>query len=140
MHPLAGKKKNKEEQTGKNKKTAHTTEVSKTPEDVQRPAEVKRTRVEQLKSSAPYGVLLSIILAIAFYIRAVLPYDSVFLADGTIRFGGNDPWYHMRLVHALLNNYPHAMFYDAHAIPPYGWRRTRAGERWPAGSWTNEDG
>ncbi|HIE31275.1 MAG TPA: oligosaccharyl transferase, archaeosortase A system-associated [Methanosarcinales archaeon] len=82
--------------------------------------DVKQTRIEQLKSSAPYGILLLIIFGLALYIRAVIPYDSVFLADGTIRFGGNDPWYHMRLVHALLHNYPHAMFYDAHAIPPYG--------------------
>ncbi|MEA3415798.1 MAG: oligosaccharyl transferase, archaeosortase A system-associated, partial [Thermodesulfobacteriota bacterium] len=117
---MAGKKKNKEEKVGKSKKAAHTKETSKTPEDIQRPTEIKRTRIEQLKSSAPYGIILLAIFAIALYIRAVLPYDSVFLIDGTVRFGGNDPWYHMRLVHSLLHNYPHALFYDAHAIPPYG--------------------
>jgi len=118
--PLAGKKTNKDEQTRKDKKAAHTKEIQKTSEDVQRTTKVKQTEIEQLKSSAPYGIILLAIFAIALYIRAVLPYDSVFLVDGTIRFGGNDPWYHMRLVHALLHNYPHALFYDAHAIPPYG--------------------
>ena len=97
-----------------------TKEALEISESIQRPTEAKVTRIEQLKSSTPYGIALGIIFAIALYIRAVLPYKSVFLADGTIRFGGNDPWYHMHLVHALLHNYPHALFYDAHTIPPYG--------------------
>ncbi|RJS71488.1 oligosaccharyl transferase, archaeosortase A system-associated, partial [ANME-2 cluster archaeon] len=117
---MAGKKKNKEEQTRKSKKRVGTKEALEISESIQRPTEAKVTRIEQLKSSAPYGIALGIIFAIALYIRAVLPYKSVFLADGTVRFGGNDPWYHMHLVHALLHNYPHALFYDAHTIPPYG--------------------
>jgi len=76
--------------------------------------------IERLKSSAPYGALLTIIFAIALYIRAVLPYKSVFLADGTIRFGGNDPWYHMRIVDYILHNYPHTLTYDAFTEFPYG--------------------
>ncbi|RZN37745.1 MAG: oligosaccharyl transferase, archaeosortase A system-associated [Methanosarcinales archaeon] len=76
--------------------------------------------MEQLKAGAPFGALLTIIFAIALYIRAALPYDSVFLADGTIRFGGNDPWYHMRIVEYILHNYPHTLTYDAFTQFPYG--------------------
>jgi dolichyl-diphosphooligosaccharide--protein glycosyltransferase len=84
------------------------------------PAETQRPVIERLKSSAPYGALLTIIFAIALYIRAVLPYKSVFLADGTVRFGGNDPWYHMRIVDYILHNYPHTLTYDAFTEFPYG--------------------
>ncbi|RZB29528.1 MAG: dolichyl-diphosphooligosaccharide---protein glycosyltransferase [Candidatus Argoarchaeum ethanivorans] len=87
---------------------------------IEQQTEIKQTLINRLKSGAFYGVLLAIIFAIALYIRTVLPYDSVFLVDGTIRFGGNDPWYHMRLVDYLLHNYPHTLTYDAFTEFPYG--------------------
>ena len=90
------------------------------PRHASQPDETRQPLIERLKSAAPYGVLLTIIFAIALYIRAVLPYKSVFLADGTIRFGGNDPWYHMRIVEYILHNYPHALTYDAFTHFPYG--------------------
>ncbi len=90
------------------------------PQQTHQPAETEQSLIERLKSGAPFGALLTIIFAIALYIRAALPYDSVFLADGTIRFGGNDPWYHMRIVEYILHNYPHTLTYDAFTQFPYG--------------------
>ena len=89
-------------------------------QQTRQPVETQRPLIERLKSGAPFGALLAIIFAIALYIRAVLPYKSVFLADGTVRFGGNDPWYHMRIVEYILHNYPHSLTYDAFTEFPYG--------------------
>ena len=122
---MAGKKnrENKSVKSGKGKKSSEK-KLSKpehpVSQHIEQPTEIKQTLIERLKSGAPFGVLLTIIFAIALYIRAVLPYDSVFLADRTIRFGGNDPWYHMRIVDYLLHNYPHTLFYDAFTEFPYG--------------------
>jgi dolichyl-diphosphooligosaccharide--protein glycosyltransferase len=58
-------------------------------------------------------------MIIAFYIR-VRPSESVFLINGFIRFGGNDPWYHLRNVQSILNNYPNMLWFDAHTYYPYG--------------------
>jgi len=66
-----------------------------------------------------YNVLLIAIVALAFYIRAVLPYDSVFIGD-TVRFSGNDPWYHMRLVENTIRNFPHRIFFDPYTHFPVG--------------------
>ena len=111
----AKRRKRKEKGEKKFSKTEHPTA-----QQLKEPTKIKQTPFERLKSSALYGALLTIIFAIALYIRAVLPYKSVFLADGTIRFGGNDPWYYMRLVDYLLHNYPHTLFYDAYTNFPYG--------------------
>ncbi len=122
---MAGKKnkENKSVERGKGKKSSE--KKSSKPEhpisqQIEQPTEIKQTLAERLKSGAPYGALLSIIFAIALYIRVVLPYDSVFLADGTVRFGGNDPWYHLRIVEYILHNYPHTLIYDAFTEFPYG--------------------
>lgn len=66
-----------------------------------------------------YFSALIAIFAFSLYIRAVLPYNSVFVGD-IIRFGGNDPWYHMRLVKTLLHNWPHNLFFDAYTYYPHG--------------------
>ena len=122
---MAGKK-NKEDKSVKRGKGIKSSEKkSLKPEhpisqQIGQPTEIKQTLAERLKSCAPVGALLAIIFTIALYIRAVLPYDSVFLADGTIRFGGNDPWYHIRIVEYLLHNYPHTLVYDAFTNFPYG--------------------
>ncbi|MEA1893715.1 MAG: STT3 domain-containing protein, partial [Euryarchaeota archaeon] len=122
---MAGKKnkENKFVERGKGKKSSE--KKSSKPEhsisqQIRQPTEIKQTPTERLKSGAPYGVLLSLIFAIALYIRTVLPHDRVFLADGTVRFGGNDPWYHLRIVEYILHNYPHSLTYDAFTEFPYG--------------------
>jgi dolichyl-diphosphooligosaccharide--protein glycosyltransferase len=122
---LAGKKNKENKSVARGKGNKSSEKKSSKPEhpisqQIGQPTEIKQTLTERLKSGAPYGALLSIIFAIALYIRAVLPHDSVFLADGTIRFGGNDPWYHMRIVEYILHNYPHSLTYDAFTEFPYG--------------------
>ncbi|MFQ6062695.1 MAG: oligosaccharyl transferase, archaeosortase A system-associated, partial [Methanosarcinales archaeon] len=71
------------------------------------------------KESLIYGIPLIAIFAFSLYIRVVLPQSSVFVGD-IVRFGGNNPWYHMRLVDTILHNYPHWLFYDAYTHYPYG--------------------
>ncbi|MEA1945176.1 MAG: oligosaccharyl transferase, archaeosortase A system-associated, partial [Euryarchaeota archaeon] len=125
VHRLAGKKNKQNESVkrGKGKKNSKK-EFSESehplPQQIEQTPKIEQPLIERLKSGAPFGALLTIIFAIALYIRAVLPYKSVFLADGTVRFGGNDPWYHMRIVDYILHNYPHTLTYDAFTQFPYG--------------------
>jgi len=37
-----------------------------------------------------------------------------------IRFGGNDPWFYMRLVDNLAHNFPHRILFDPYGIYPGG--------------------
>jgi dolichyl-diphosphooligosaccharide--protein glycosyltransferase len=122
---LAGKKNEQNESAKRGKRRKISKKEITVPEhsltqQTRQPAGTEQTLIKRLKSGAPFGALLTIIFAIALYIRAVLPYKSVFLADGTIRFGGNDPWYHMRIVDYILHNYPHTLTYDAFTEFPYG--------------------
>src|SRR5665648_356970 len=63
------------------------------------------------------GVIASI--AIAFYIR-IQTKASVISPDGFVRFGGNDPWYHMRIVDTILHNFPHTLWFEAYTLYPTG--------------------
>jgi dolichyl-diphosphooligosaccharide--protein glycosyltransferase len=64
------------------------------------------------------GVLV-IALAVAFYFRVVLPYDTVF-AGQWIKLTGIDAYYYMRLVDNLVRNFPHLISYDPYFIYPGG--------------------
>jgi dolichyl-diphosphooligosaccharide--protein glycosyltransferase len=55
----------------------------------------------------------------ALWIR-IRPSDSVFLSNGFVRFGGNDPWYHMRTLNLLLENYPNRVFFNPMTNYPSG--------------------
>ncbi len=58
-------------------------------------------------------------LAVALYIRVVLPYPVIF--DGPwIKFSGVDSYYYMRLVDNLLANFPRLMSFDPYSIYPGG--------------------
>ena len=70
------------------------------------------------KASLIYGALLALIFCLSLYIRA-LPYDSIF-GGPFVRFGGNDPWYNMRLVENTLHNFPHRIYFDALTYYPHG--------------------
>lgn len=70
------------------------------------------------KASLIYGALLALIFGLSLYIRA-LPYDSIF-GGAFVRFGGNDPWYNMRLVESTLHNFPHRIYFDAFTHYPHG--------------------
>lgn len=73
----------------------------------------------QIINSIPYiaGVLISFL--IAFYIRTI-PKASVFLSNGFVRFGGNDPWYHLRNVESIVHNFPNMLWFDAYTTYPEG--------------------
>lgn len=60
------------------------------------------------------GVLASV--AIAYYIR-IQTKASVIFPD-FVRYGGNDPWYHMRLVEAILANFPYTLQFEAYTQYP----------------------
>jgi len=71
------------------------------------------------KTSLIYGTILASLFSLSLYIRAVLPYNSVF-GGPFVKFGGNDPWYHMRIVENTLHNFPHRIWYDAFTYYPHG--------------------
>lgn len=74
----------------------------------------------KVKSSWPYGLAVVIIGLLSLWIR-VRPAAWVFLSSGFVRFGSNDPWYHMRTLNVLLANYPDRMFFDPMTNYPYGY-------------------
>jgi len=68
---------------------------------------------------AIYGMALFILFAISLALRISLPYGNVF-TGGWVRFGGVDPWYHMRLVDNLLQHFPLQIAFDPFTFYPYG--------------------
>ncbi len=64
--------------------------------------------------------ILWAIFGIALFLRAFLPYPYVFREP--VRYGPDDPVYHMRLVeNALLgDHFPFRIFYDAYTYFPFG--------------------
>jgi len=71
------------------------------------------------KTSLICGIILASLFSLSLYIRVALPYDSVF-SSAFVRFGGNDPWYNMRLVENTLHNFPHRIYFDALTQYPHG--------------------
>ena len=71
-------------------------------------------------NALPYcaGVIISFLIAL--YIRTI-PKAGVFLSNGFVRFGGNDPWYHLRNVEVMVHNFPHFPWFDACTSYPNGY-------------------
>jgi dolichyl-diphosphooligosaccharide--protein glycosyltransferase len=65
------------------------------------------------------GALVFAFFCIALYLRAGPSYDGVLLGDW-VAFGGNDPWYHMRLVENLVHHFPDRIAFDPYTIYPTG--------------------
>ncbi len=65
------------------------------------------------------GILILAFFCISLYLRVAPSHDGVF-TDTYVRFGGNDPWYHMRLVENLVQHFPHRISFDAYTLYPYG--------------------
>ena len=74
---------------------------------------------EARKAGLLTAFLVSAAFALALWIRAALPYESVFTPE-FVRFGGNDPWYNMRLVESTLRHFPHRIIFDAFTFYPHG--------------------
>ncbi len=62
---------------------------------------------------------LVLIMAVAFYFRVVLPYDTVF-HDPWIKLTGIDAYFYMRLVDNLVRNFPQLISFDPYYIYPWG--------------------
>ncbi|MGI5992711.1 MAG: oligosaccharyl transferase, archaeosortase A system-associated [Methanosarcina sp.] len=73
----------------------------------------------KIKSSWPYTLAVAIISFVSLWIR-ILPSDNVLLPGGIVKFTTNDAWYHMRTLNALLENYPHRMFFNPMTNYPNG--------------------
>jgi len=73
----------------------------------------------RLPGAAVYPIILALIFGIALVLRVTIPYDSVFGQDW-VRFGVNDPWYHMRLVENLVHHFPQQITFDPFTWFPYG--------------------
>ncbi|MGA9189285.1 MAG: STT3 domain-containing protein, partial [Methanosarcina sp.] len=74
---------------------------------------------DKMMSSLPYTLAVAIIGFVSLWIRT-LSSDSVFLPNGVVKFASNDPWYHMRTLNVLLENYPNRMFFNPMTNYPYG--------------------
>jgi dolichyl-diphosphooligosaccharide--protein glycosyltransferase len=73
----------------------------------------------KILNAIPFCVGVIVSFLIALYIR-IVPKASVFLSNGFVCFGGNDPWYHLRNVESILHNFPHMLWFDAYTQYPYG--------------------
>ncbi|MBZ3935378.1 oligosaccharyl transferase, archaeosortase A system-associated [Methanimicrococcus blatticola] len=99
-------------------------EAAASPEDVKKKPEKKGFLDEykdknNLIKCALYGIGVLLSALLAFYIR-IIPRDGVFMENGFIRFGENDPWYHWRNVDYLLQNFPDFLWFDPATTYPYG--------------------
>jgi len=74
-------------------------------------------KISGYKKYIPYGLLIAIFAYMA-WIRT-LPYSSVVSEDG-VTFSANDPWYHIRTVEYLVENYPAVFPFDPWTNFPYG--------------------
>ena len=73
----------------------------------------------RLSVRATGGIILALVFVIALSLRVWLPYDSVFAGDW-VRFGGTDPWYHLRLVENLVQHFPQSISFDPYTFYPQG--------------------
>jgi dolichyl-phosphooligosaccharide-protein glycotransferase len=81
--------------------------------------EIEDTIPSFLKSNYIIYCILTLIFGLAFYVRAIVPFNNVF-AGGVTAFAMDDAVFHMRLVENLLENFPHRLSYDAFTLYPYG--------------------
>jgi oligosaccharyl transferase (archaeosortase A-associated) len=64
-------------------------------------------------------VLLAVACGLSFYLRVVLPYQSVFNGPW-IKFTTNDAYYYMRIVDNLVQNFPRLYGFDPYWVFPGG--------------------
>ncbi|WP_321429275.1 oligosaccharyl transferase, archaeosortase A system-associated [uncultured Methanolobus sp.] len=79
----------------------------------------ERSKPYSPKNSLPYLIGVTLSFLIAFYIRTI-PKAGVFISETFVRFGGNDPWYHLRNVESIIHNFPNMLWFDAYTQFPNG--------------------
>lgn len=67
----------------------------------------------------PYTIGLILMMALAFILRTSGQWSKV-LVQGHVVFREVDPWYHMRLVDAMMSHLPLYLKYDMYAGYPLG--------------------
>lgn len=65
------------------------------------------------------GIILALLFVVALYLRAYLPYDKIFTAEG-IKFAGNDAYYFMRQVDILVHHFPSVTTIEPYYVYPGG--------------------
>jgi dolichyl-diphosphooligosaccharide--protein glycosyltransferase len=65
------------------------------------------------------ALAVALIAAVAFGLRVFLTWPSVFGQD-YVSFAENDAWYHMRLVDALVRDFPWRIWHDPYLLHPGG--------------------
>jgi dolichyl-diphosphooligosaccharide--protein glycosyltransferase len=85
-----------------------------------RPEEIKMPDKPGKSKMPVFEGLVILIFALSLYIRAVMPYESVF-RNGLTLFASDDAVFHMRLVENTIQFFPTRIFYDAFTMYPYGY-------------------
>ncbi|MHC1601675.1 MAG: oligosaccharyl transferase, archaeosortase A system-associated [Methermicoccaceae archaeon] len=79
--------------------------------------------LEALKGRAlgsyPVLILLSLLALLSAYIRIIIPWSKIFTSSGVV-LGGNDAYYHTRLVENTIANFPTRAWFDPMTFFPHG--------------------
>ena len=79
-----------------------------------------RKKMKRIRyTSLLYCAILIFLFYLALIIRAIIPYNGIFTSS-FVRFGGYDPWYHMRLVENTLQHFPLRIPFDPFTYYPHG--------------------
>jgi len=80
---------------------------------------VRYMAFKKIPSWAIVLLLLIVIVAVALWLRVVLPYDQVFVGDW-VKMTGVDAYYYMRLLDNLSAHFPHLTQFDPYLRYPGG--------------------
>ncbi len=65
------------------------------------------------------GLIIAAICGVSLYLRIALPYDQVFV-DGSVWFRETDPYWYVRNIENLVNNFPSFNAFDPYRLYPGG--------------------
>jgi len=72
-----------------------------------------------LQSPAWHALALFVFFCAALFLRSYFAFDRVFTPE-YVNFQENDPWYHVRAIEHLIENFPHRLTWDPYALHPGG--------------------
>ncbi len=82
-------------------------------------APIKKVDRDKISPKVIAGALVAVFFAVAFYFRAILPHNQVFVGDW-VKFTSNDAYYYMRLVDNWIANFPTHTAFDPYFLYPGG--------------------
>lgn len=82
-------------------------------------APIKKVDRDKISPKIIAGAFVAVFFCVAFYFRAVLPHNQVFVGDW-VKFTSNDAYYYMRLVDNWLFNFPTHTAFDPYFLYPGG--------------------